>query len=80
MWITGASSGIGEYLCYELAQAGCRLVLSARREDELKRVKDQCLSEYFLLSTSTFIMPPLKGGHLDLPLSARLSVRPSEHI
>ena len=40
--ITGASSGIGEYLTYELAKCGCKLVLSARRKKELERVKEKC--------------------------------------
>ncbi len=39
VWVTGASSGIGEQLCYELARSGCKLVISARQNDELNRVK-----------------------------------------
>src|SRR5438046_5532 len=43
VWITGASSGIGEALVYEIAtRKGVKLIISARRKDELERVKGNC--------------------------------------
>ncbi|TSA38966.1 MAG: SDR family oxidoreductase [Porphyromonadaceae bacterium] len=41
VWITGASSGIGEALALVCAREGANLVLTARREEELKRVAAQ---------------------------------------
>jgi short-subunit dehydrogenase len=38
VWITGASSGIGEALVFELAKQGAQLVLSSRNESTLQAV------------------------------------------
>jgi dehydrogenase/reductase SDR family protein 7B len=40
-WVTGASSGIGEALTYELVKQGSKVIISARKEEELKRVQKQ---------------------------------------
>ncbi|MFK7813842.1 MAG: SDR family oxidoreductase [Maribacter sp.] len=42
VWITGASSGIGEALTYLLDKKNCKLILSSRNESELLRVKSNC--------------------------------------
>lgn len=42
IWITGASSGIGEALAYAFAKQGANLIISARRVDELARVQERC--------------------------------------
>ena len=42
VWITGASSGIGEALAYNYSAQGAKLIISARNRDELFRVKMAC--------------------------------------
>ncbi len=44
IWITGASSGIGEYCAYEFAKQNTNLILTARNEEKLNIVKSKCES------------------------------------
>ena len=62
VWITGASSGIGEALAYEFAKHYTKLILSARRKEELERVAINCRN----LGSEAFIYL------LDLSVSAQL--------
>ncbi|CAG2109399.1 unnamed protein product [Medioppia subpectinata] len=43
VWITGASSGIGESLAYELAANGVKLAISGTNESRLQEVKKKCI-------------------------------------
>lgn len=45
IWVTGASSGIGEQLVYQLAGRNNTIIISSRRAIELKRVKSNCPAE-----------------------------------
>lgn len=42
IWITGASSGIGEGLARHLSNENCKLILSARNTEKLLEVKKAC--------------------------------------
>jgi short-subunit dehydrogenase len=50
VWITGASSGIGEALAYQFANQGAKLIISSRRENELHRVKQNISSECLIIA------------------------------
>ncbi len=53
VWITGASSGIGEALVYAFAKEGAKIILSARRESELNRV----VKEAGLTTENSLVLP-----------------------
>ncbi len=55
VWITGASSGLGEAMAKEFASEKAKLVLSARREAELQRVKKECAK--FIPEENIMIIP-----------------------
>lgn len=65
IWVTGASSGIGEALAYALAKEDCKLILSARRKEELERVKGNCPSK---------VQPNIRILPLDLSKSETLQL------
>ncbi|CAH6840945.1 dehydrogenase/reductase SDR family member 7 [Phodopus roborovskii] len=57
VWVTGASSGIGEELALQLSKLGVSLVLSARRVQELERVKRRCLENGNLKEKDILVLP-----------------------
>ncbi len=42
IWITGASSGVGEALCYAFNKEQAKLIISSHEPEELERVKNNC--------------------------------------
>ncbi len=68
VWITGGSSGIGEALARQFASQGARLVLSARRKDELQRVKELCVNNG--AATDNILVLPLDvTDHAAMPVA-----------
>ncbi|XP_043285656.1 dehydrogenase/reductase SDR family member 7 [Venturia canescens] len=66
VWITGASSGIGEHLAYTLAKVDCKLVLTARRENLINEVKEKCLRINANLKETDVEVLPLDITNTDL--------------
>jgi short-subunit dehydrogenase len=47
VWITGASSGIGEALTYEFGEQEAKLIISSNNPEDLERVKKNCVERGF---------------------------------
>lgn len=58
VWITGASSGIGEHMAYEFAKVGAKLVLSGTNQARLDGVKSNCLQLNAALSVNDVLVLP----------------------
>lgn len=59
IWITGASSGIGEALANAFLQQGAKVILSGRRVEELNRVAAQAPERCLVLPFETTDYPAL---------------------
>jgi dehydrogenase/reductase SDR family member 7B len=71
IWITGASSGIGEALAKKLSAWNTRLILSSRRKDELERVK----SSLDLKPEDVYVLPLDLGDPGSLEEKAREALK-----
>jgi dehydrogenase/reductase SDR family protein 7 len=74
VWITGGSSGIGEALALQFAAAGAKIVLSARREDELKRVRNSCIDQG-LKAENVLVLPLDVTDHGSMPAAVERVTR-----
>ncbi|CAB3363122.1 Hypothetical predicted protein [Cloeon dipterum] len=63
--ITGASSGIGEALAHSFYRAGCQVVLAARRESELQRVREDLIHSHETGPTHLPVILPLDVSELN---------------
>uniref|UniRef100_A0AAG5D639 Dehydrogenase/reductase SDR family protein 7-like n=1 Tax=Anopheles atroparvus TaxID=41427 RepID=A0AAG5D639_ANOAO len=63
--ITGASSGLGEALANSFFLAGCKVILAARRKDELERVRKDLLAVHTTMPTHPPIILPLDLSDLN---------------
>lgn len=67
VWITGATSGIGEQLAYLYSSQGDQIIISARREEELNRVQKNCAHPSQVLVLPLDLTQP--GNFLELAQS-----------
>jgi len=63
IWITGASSGVGEALVYAFNNEQAKLIISSHEPDELERVKNNCKFE----PENIFVLPFNLTEHDKIP-------------
>ncbi len=76
VWITGASSGIGEALSRRLASRGARLILSSRNSENLKSLADQLEKD----AASVHILPLDLADTEALPAKGREALNVHGHV
>jgi dehydrogenase/reductase SDR family protein 7B len=74
IWVTGASSGIGEAVAVAFSREGAKLVLSSRNRGELERVRKGCAGEGHL------VLPLDLTQHDALPEATSVVLRHFDHV
>ena len=69
IWITGASSGIGQAVAIELSKENAHLILSGRNESSLEETADRCKN-----NGSSVLIVPFDLAHEDSVVSAAKTV------
>ena len=64
VWITGASSGIGEALVREFHNLGCRIIASSNDIDGLQRVKEDCGDADDRIDLTPFDLSDMSGAEM----------------
>ena len=77
IWITGASSGIGEALVYALAKKNVKLIISSRRKEELEKVKGNCIAQ---AQPNVRVLPFDLSEPSTLKLSAEAAIQLFGHV
>ena len=60
--ITGASSGIGKAMAREYAKMGAKVVMGARREEELQRIAEEIEAEGGKVVAALVLVDRQEGG------------------
>jgi short-subunit dehydrogenase len=61
IWITGASSGIGEALVYEFVRRGASVIISSNDSQGLERVKEACNDKRSKVTCAPFDLLEMEG-------------------
>ncbi|XP_063000113.1 hydroxysteroid 11-beta-dehydrogenase 1-like protein A [Elgaria multicarinata webbii] len=57
--VTGSSTGIGEQMAYEFARMGAHVIVTARREEQLRKVVQKCLD--LGASSASYVVSDMKN-------------------
>ena len=70
--ITGAASGIGEAITYQLAKRGTNVILTGLGPEALDKVKNKCITEYGVKAEVVHTWPG--------PVITRFEIKPAAGV
>ena len=76
LWITGASSGIGRAVAFELSLKKCQLILSSRKKEELEKVALICQKN----GSTTIVIPFDLGDSASIESALKIVLETEKQI